>query len=127
MPRTVSDATRRPDTGVFWDEALNLYLKGTINVNFYNNIEGFYAGDTISGTIDIEIGEYFEAADLVIELKGVERSHMQVNSQTLKEFHREVKEIISLRQVVVEFERGSALYPGQYSYPFQVFTPTWLP
>lgn len=56
LPRIVSDASRRPDTGVFWDEALNKYLKGAINVNFYNNIDGFYAGDTISGTIDIEIG-----------------------------------------------------------------------
>ena len=34
----------------------------------------------IWGTIDVEIGEYFEAQDLVIEFKGVERSHMGVSS-----------------------------------------------
>ena len=76
---TMSKAKKREDTGVFWDEPLDLYLKGTINVNFYNNIGGYYAGDTISGTIDVEIGEYFEAQDLVIEFKGVERSHMGVS------------------------------------------------
>ena len=95
---SLSKASKRPDTGVFWDEPLDLYLKGTINVNFYDNIQGYYAGDTISGTIDVEIGEYFEAQDLVIEFKGVERSHMDVISTTnLEEFHRETKEIVSMK------------------------------
>ena len=97
--RTLSNASKRPDTGVFWDEPLDLFLKGTINVNFYENIQGYYAGETITGTIDVEIGEYFEAKDLVIEFRGIERSHMDVNSTTtnLENFHREVKEIVSMK------------------------------
>jgi len=27
----------RRDTGVFWDEALDIYRNGTINLNLYNN------------------------------------------------------------------------------------------
>ena len=62
--RTMSIANKRTDTGVFWDEPLDLYIGGTINVNCYNNVLGFHAGDTIAGTIDIEIGEVFEATQL---------------------------------------------------------------
>ena len=66
---------RKKDTGVFWDEALEIYKNGTININLYNNVLGFTSGDTISGTVDIEIGQVFDAKDLVIELCGVERRH----------------------------------------------------
>ena len=53
--------SRKKDTGVFWDEALDIYKNGTINLNLYNNVLGFSAGDTISGTVDIEIGQVFDA------------------------------------------------------------------
>lgn len=49
-------------------------------MNLYNNVLGFHAGDQISGTIDIEIGKEFDAVDLVVELKGVERSHLVTES-----------------------------------------------
>ena len=107
------------DTGVFWDEHLELYLDGAININLYNNVLGFNAGDTISGTIDIEIGKPFDSVDLVVEFKGVERSHLSIDGPTtLKPDHREIKEIISMRQIVVQFPEGQSLQPGQYSYPF---------
>ena len=89
---------------------------------------GFCAGDAISGTIDIEIGTAFDASDLVLEFAGVERSHLSAESVIhVKDYHREVKEIVSIKQVVVEFPDGQTLQPGQYSYPFQVYTPGWLP
>ena len=89
---------------------------------------GFCAGDAISGTIDIEIGQAFDASDLVLEFAGVERSHLSAESViSVKDYHREVKEIVSIKQVVVEFPAGQSLQPGQYSYPFQVYTPGWLP
>ena len=120
--------TIRRDTGVFWDEVLDIYRNGTINLNLYNNQLGFMAGDTISGTIDIEIGQPFESTDLVIELCGVERGHLNTEGViTVKDYHREVKEIISMKQVVVQFPEGQQLQPGQYSYQFQIFTPMWLP
>ncbi len=46
----------RHDAGIFWDEALEIYKNGTININLYNNVLSFNAGDQISGTLDIEIG-----------------------------------------------------------------------
>ena len=49
------------DAGIFWDEALEIYRKGTININLYNNVLSFNAGDSISGTLDIEIGQVFDA------------------------------------------------------------------
>ena len=120
---------RHKDTGLFWDEQLDLYLDGAININLYNNVLGFNAGDTISGTIDIEISKVFDAMDLVIEFKGVERSHLAIdpNKDELKAYHRETKELISMKQIIVQFPEGQCLEPGQYSYQFQVYTPTWLP
>ena len=89
---------------------------------------GFCSGDAISGTIDIEIGQAFDASDLVLEFAGVERSHLSAESViSVKDYHRENKEIVSIKQVVVEFPDGQTLQPGQYSYPFQVYTPGWLP
>ena len=64
------------DTGVFWDEPLELYNDGAININLFNNVLGYHAGSTISGTVDIEIGKVFPATNLMIEFKGVERSHI---------------------------------------------------
>ena len=124
----ISFADRRPDTGVFWDEPLDLYLDGTININLYDNVLGFYAGDCISGSIDVHIGKEFDAQDLVIELKGVERSHISINNEdNMKDYHREVTEIISMQSVVVQFPQGQMTQPGQYTYAFQIFTPNWLP
>ncbi len=82
--------TSKNDAGIFWDEALQIYHSGTINVNLYNNVLGFHAGDQISGTIDIEIGTEFEAVDLVVELKGVERSHLVTESHIpIQDHHSE--------------------------------------
>ena len=98
------------DTGMFWDESLDRYREGAININLYENVLGFHAGDPISGTIDIEIGQVFEASDLVIEFHGVERSHLSHDGVvTVKDFHRECKEIISMKQIVVQFPEGQNL------------------
>lgn len=89
---------RHQDTGLFWDEPLDLYLEGTININLYNNVLGFMSGDTISGTVDIEIGRPFEAQNLLLEFNGVERCHIGCDSAIeVDDFHREVKEIISMK------------------------------
>lgn len=100
--RKASSLTVKRDTGIFWDEHLEMYLDGAININLFNNVLGFNAGDTISGTVDIEIGKPFDAVDLVVQFTGVERSHLSIDGPTtLKDFHREVKEIISMKQIIV--------------------------
>lgn len=118
----------KSDSGTFWDESLDLYLGGAININLYNNVVGFSAGDPIAGTIDIEIVEPFPASELTLEFKGVERSHLNTKN-VLKplDFHREVKEIISMKTVVATFGENEHLLPGQYTYSFQVYLPEWLP
>jgi len=80
--RKASSILKR-DAGIFWDEHLDLYLEGAININLYNNVLGFHAGETISGTVDIEISKPFDAVDLVIQFKGVERSHLAIEGLDL--------------------------------------------
>ena len=89
---------------------------------------GFTAGEAIAGTIDIVIVEPFPASDLTLEFKGVERSHLNTK-KVLKplEYHREEKEIISMKTVVAQFQEGQFLQPGQYTYSFNIYLPPWLP
>ena len=111
--RAISSVGRKKDTGVFWDESLDLFIGGTININLYNNVLGYNAGETISGTLDIEIKETFDASDLIIEFKGVERGHLCTDSVlSVKDYHREEKEVICMKQVVVQFPEGQNLQPG---------------
>ena len=89
---------------------------------------GFVAGETIAGTIDIVIVEPFPASELTLEFKGVERSHLSTK-KVLKplDYHREMKEIISMKTVVAKFDEGDHLLPGHYTYSFNVYLPPWLP
>jgi hypothetical protein len=41
------------------------------------------------------------------------------------EYHRDAKEILRLVCTVVEFQES--VPPGQYSYPFMLYLPNWLP
>ena len=119
--RSRSLRKQKRDTGVFWDEHLDLYLEGAININLYNNVLGFAAGETIAGTIDIEISKPFDAVDLVVEFVGVERSFIAIEqdgTQELKAHNIEQKELISMKQIIVQFPEGQRLEPGQYSYAF---------
>jgi|DEB19_MinimDraft_2_1074335.scaffolds.fasta_scaffold409111_1 hypothetical protein len=64
------------ECGDKWDESLSVFDKGSININFYNNMIGYTAGDCVSGTIDIELLEHIPAEQLVIEFVGLERSFL---------------------------------------------------
>ena len=64
-----------------------------------------------------------------MEFVGLERSFLNTKSMPglqPERFHRDAKEIIHLRQVVRVFT-GYGMDPGQYSYPFQLYLPEWLP
>ena len=50
MPTTV-------EKGEIWDEVLDVFKAGSININFYNNVIGYTAGECVSGTIDIFLTE----------------------------------------------------------------------
>jgi len=103
-------------------------MGGSININLYENTVGYYAGQTISGSIDIEVADPFRATELTLEFIGVERSHVDDSGVLAPlEFHREWKEIVSMKTVVATFDDQSQLYPGQYSYSFQLYLPAWLP
>lgn len=80
-------AKAKVETGEDWDEVLNLYDKGTININFYNNQIGYCAGDKVAGSVDIDIKSPFPADDLTISFIGMERVHIDVPLRNLKSFH----------------------------------------
>ena len=65
------------ETGHDWDEPLAKFNTGTINVNFYNNVIGYEAGASLSGTIDIDLRDNFpQFEELVLEFVGLERSFL---------------------------------------------------
>ena len=41
------------ESGNFWDDPLDIYKGGIMNINTYENNVGFEAGDVIAGTVDI--------------------------------------------------------------------------
>jgi len=43
---------KKAEVGDKWDEILDVFDTGVMNINFYNNMIGYTAGDCISGTID---------------------------------------------------------------------------
>ena len=116
------------ETGLFWDENLDMYTGGAININLYENTVGYYAGQTISGSIDVEIADKFAASELTVEFVGFERSHLDDSGVLAPlDFHRETLETVSIKTVVAKFDDSSQLYPGQYTYSFQLYLPAWLP
>ena len=125
-------AKRTGDSGVesgnFWDEPLDIYAGGSLNINTYENMIGFTAGEEIAGTVDIQINDPFPAKQLTISFVGVERSHLDASDvlQPL-EYHREAKTVIELKSVLATFDESTQLAPGQYTYYFLVKLPPWLP
>jgi len=64
---------------------------------------------------------------LTVVFIGIERAHLSLDGVIqLLPFHRDVKEICRLVNVVVEFPTNQ-LCKGQYSYPFMLYLPDWLP
>lgn len=114
------------ETGNFYDEPLDIYKGGLININCYENTIGYEAGDCIAGTVDIQINEPFPSKDLTISFVGIERAHHDCSS-TLVDFHREKVPVIDIKVVLATFEEGKPLGPGQYTYYFLVKLPEWLP
>ena len=114
------------EKGDSWDEMLDVFKTGTININFYNNVIGYTAGECVSGTIDIALTEALNCQNLTLEFVGIERSHLSLEG-VIKPmlYHRDSKEIVKLVCLVVEFQ--CPVQPGQYSYPFMLYLPDWLP
>ena len=114
------------ETGDKWDEVLDLFKTGSININFYNNVIGYSAGECVSGTIDIVLTEALNCQNLTLEFVGLERCNLSLDGIIKPmEYHRDAKEILRLVCMVVEFQ--SPVQPGHYSYPFMLYLPSWLP
>lgn len=76
-----------------------------MNINFYNNMIGYTAGDCVSGTIDIFLQQPIDVVGLEVDFVGVERSHLSLSGVIKPNIiHREVKEIIRLKANVQEFQ-----------------------
>jgi hypothetical protein len=105
------------ETGDSWDEPLEFFRQGVININFKDNLVGYTAGDTVNGTIDIVLHERIDVKDLVLEFVGLERSFLCLNNvvEPMK-MHRDSREIIRLACLVKTF--STELEKGHYSYAF---------
>jgi len=64
----------------------------------------YTSGDCISGTIDIDLQADIVCQALTVVFIGIERAHLSLEGVIqLLPFHRDVKEICRLVNVVVEF------------------------
>lgn len=116
------------ESGMYWDENLDMWTGGVVNINLYDNTVGYYAGQTIAGSVDIEVLRPFKAGELTIELVGMERGHLDATGVLAPlDWHRESVETVAMKTVVATFDDNTQLQPGQYTYSFQVFLPSWLP
>lgn len=90
MPKT-------PESGDRWDEVLDQFTSGFININFYNNVIGYTAGECVSGTIDIQISKALNCQGLTLEFVGTERCNLCLDGVIKPmEYHRDCKEIVKL-------------------------------
>jgi hypothetical protein len=64
------------EIGDTWDEPLEFFRQGVININFKENVIGYTAGDTVNGTIDLVLNNKIVVEDLIIEFVGEERSFL---------------------------------------------------
>jgi hypothetical protein len=96
------------ESGNFWDEPLDIFAGGILNINTYENNIGFTAGDDIAGTVDIQINEPFPAKQLTVSFVGVERSHLDA-SDVLEplDYHREAKTVIEIKSVLAVFDNST--------------------
>jgi hypothetical protein len=62
-----------PEKGEKWDEPLEVFLNGSININFTNNIIGYTNSELISGTVDVVLKEKMKFKNLVLKFAGQER------------------------------------------------------
>lgn len=94
-----------PEKGDKWDEPLEVFLNGSININFTNNIVGYTKDEPISGTVDVVFKDKMKFKNLVIKFAGQERCFLnQSPNLPLEPCHRESKNIIQLATVVKEFD-----------------------
>jgi len=97
MPKTA-------EKGDTWDEILDIFKTGSININFYNNVIGYIAGECVSGTIDIVLTEALNCQSLTLEFVGTERCNLSQDGVIKQmEYHRDSKEIVKLVCLIAEF------------------------
>ena len=85
-----------------------------MNINTYDNMIGFTAGESIAGTVDIQINETFPAKELTISLVGSERSILDA-TQVLEplDYHREHKTVVEMKSVLATYgDKSKSLKPG---------------
>lgn len=64
-----------------WDHDRPVFTQGSIQINFYNNVVGYTAGDCVSGTIDIQLTSQILFNDLTLEFVGLERVCIKCDQQ----------------------------------------------
>ena len=96
------------ESGMYWDENLDMTTGAVLNINLYDNTVGYYAGQTIAGSIDIEVLRPFKASELTVELVGMERGHLDASGVLAPlDWHREAHETVAIKTQVATFDDNS--------------------
>lgn len=72
------------EDGSAWDEALETFPLASIKINFFKNQIAYMAGDVVSGSVDVDLREPFDAHDLTVMFFGQERTHFIVPAHQIR-------------------------------------------
>ena len=108
----------------------NPFQGGQIYIQLANNQISFVAGQVIQGIVHVNLMTSFDGTGVTIGLFGNEnvyfrKRHKRGKSHYYRD-HFGDHEIIDLIFPIQNFIDG-ALPPGQYSFPFALQIPDWLP
>lgn len=103
-------------------------------IELQNNHLAYTAGQKIDGTVHVNLTQPVVDHDITIGLYGQEKvsfskSHVNSSSKrtlTRTAHYRGEHPIITAEFKLTKFTDGPP-HPGQYSYPFQLAIPDWLP
>ena len=120
------------------DEGVTFFEGGSMYIELFENIKSFIAGQQVTGTVHMDLKETFDSTSLTIELHGREKvsfykRHVSTTRRGGKKRRKVkykwhygeamiIKHSISLQDFIDGPPR-----PGQWSYPFTLTLPDWLP
>ena len=115
-----------------------VFKGGSMYIELFENIKSFVSGQQITGTVHLDLQETFDCSNLTLELYGSENvkfykrhvTHTGVGKNRRRRVRYRwhygevpfIRADISLQNFIDGPPR-----PGQWSYPFTVKLPDWLP
>ena len=107
-------------------ESLPYFKDGTVFIELEGNSIGIVSGDEISGTVHLNLEKKIKCTHFTVALMGYDvASYMQKANSN---YYRVIDSTpICNQEHVLEQILTLDLEPGQFSYPFTIKIPDWLP